>query len=203
MKLSEEQIKHLVRDIKTKMVSGDINSDIAIVIRKDGIEDKLEGIDGSSLQMGTRFEDKTGDEIEVLRVINHQMTLALNEATQNRSIELRSNLDRRFYLSFDEGGKIKHGLVKLEATGVSVLPRYQEKLGRDFIKHTDILLLKPTINGGSPAAGIVKGMVKIHQDQPEKPVQELYHLAAKQIAAKMIKVDEPTHRLDRGMNRHA
>jgi hypothetical protein len=189
--LSEQQIKDLVRDIKSKMVSGDISDDIAIVIRRDGIEDKIEGIFGENLVVGAKFEDSSGDEIEVLRVVNHKLTLALNEATNNRSMELRSILDRRFYLSFSEGGEVKHGLVKLESTGVSVLPRYQDNVGREFIKHSDMLSLNPTINGGSPAAGIVKGMVKAHQLKPYAPVQELYGIAVKEISESMVKAKTP------------
>lgn len=200
MNLSEEQIKHLVRDIKHQMISGDIGHDIAIVIRRDGTEDRIEGIESGMLKMGARFEDESGDEIEVLRVINHKMTLELNEATNSRSMELRSNLDRRFYLSFSEDGKVKHGLVKLESTGVSVLPRYQKNLGRDFIKHNDMLSLSPSINGGSPAAGIVKGMVQIYQSQPEKPVQELYHLAAKQMAERMKNDNETKYEPHRSLS---
>ena len=63
-----------------------------------------------------------------------------------------------------------------------------------------MLTLNPKINGGSPAAGIVKGMVKIYQTQPDKPVHELYHLAAKKIAEGMNKIDDPVYEPERSLS---
>lgn len=200
MKLSEEKIKSLVRDIKQKMVTGEITDDIAICIKATGSSNVVESRDAGTYGMGDRFVDDNGDEVEVLRVIDLDMTIALNHKMIMRSDELKAGLDKKLYISFGEKGEIKHGLVKLESSGVSVLPRYQDKVGCDFIKHVDLLKLQPKVNGGSVAAGMVREMISIYKNDPDKTVPELYKMAATQMASS-IKIDNPIQKPDRDIGR--
>jgi len=197
VELSDVEVKSLVRDVKKKMITGEVDADIAICVKNTGSDLIIEGREANSLSMGDKFTDDAGNEIEVLRVINHTLTVTLNNKVIERSNELRSSLDKRFYISFGDEGQVKHGLVKLESTGVMVLPRYQEKLGRDFIKHAELLELNPRINGSSIAAGMVKEMINIHKHEPDKKVSELYQLAAQQMAnSKKAEIASPDNERD-------
>lgn len=183
MKYSEEEVKDIAKNVKQKMVSEEIMCDIAICVRDNGYNSVVEFRDADTLGMGERFVDGNSDEVEVVRVIDRNMTIALNNKIIERSNEMKAVLENRFYISFGDKGDVKHGLVKLESSGVSVLPRYQDKVGFDFINHVDLLKLQPKVNGGSIAAGMVREMISIYQNEPNKSVPELYKMAAAQVAA--------------------
>ena len=190
MNISDDEIKLVVSDIKNKMVSGELNTDITICVRTTGRQETVEGGDGTSLSMGDKFADDDGSEIEVLRVIDKDMTLALNQKALERSNEIRAVLDKKFYISYSDNGKVRHGLVQLESAGVRVLPRYQERVGMDFIKHKDMLDLNPKVSGNSLAAKVTREMIKIHHNHPEQSVPELYQQAAVEVSKQFKSVPE-------------
>jgi len=163
VKLSEDEIKSVVTDIKQKMISGEIDCDIAICIKQTGSGSVVEGRNAESFGMGDKFTDANGDEVEVLRVIDRNMTVILDQKMVERSNQLKVGLEKKFYISFGDAGKVKHGLVQLESSGVKVLPRYQDKIGCEFIKHAELLKLQPSVNGGSVAAGMVREMINLYR----------------------------------------
>lgn len=200
MKLSEDEIKSVVTDIKQKMISGEIDCDIAICIKQTGSGSVVEGRNAESFGMGDKFTDANGDEVEVLRVIDRNMTVILDQKMVERSNQLKVGLEKKFYISFGDAGKVKHGLVQLESSGVKVLPRYQDKIGCEFIKHAELLKLQPSVNGGSVAAGMVREMINLYKNQPDKSVPELYKMAAQQMAGATKQI-EPLQKQDRDINR--
>jgi len=200
VKLSEDEIKSVVTDIKQKMISGEIDCDIAICIKQTGSGSVVEGRNAESFGMGDKFTDANGDEVEVLRVIDRNMTVILDQKMVERSNQLKVGLEKKFYISFGDAGKVKHGLVQLESSGVKVLPRYQDKIGCEFIKHAELLKLQPSVNGGSVAAGMVREMINLYKNQPDKSVPELYKMAAQQMAGATKQI-EPLQKQDRDINR--
>jgi len=160
----------------------------------------VEGRNAESFGMGDKFTDANGDEVEVLRVIDRNMTVILDQKMVERSNQLKVGLEKKFYISFGDAGKVKHGLVQLESSGVKVLPRYQDKIGCEFIKHAELLKLQPSVNGGSVAAGMVREMINLYKNQPDKSVPELYKMAAQQMAGATKQI-EPLQKQDRDINR--